>query len=85
MLSSVCTVHGAVFNAGVEVAAVMVEVVARGGGDEVVIATGVVTAEVNGWRKSPIGPDTVVTAVHRSDSTRLITGVSLRHSGDSQT
>lgn len=45
-LSSVCSVHGAVVDAEVEEAAVEVEVVVGGGGDEVVTAEVVL---INGW------------------------------------
>lgn len=88
MLSSVCSVHGAVVDVEVEEAAVMGEVVVGSGGGGLVIITGVVTAGVvfiKGWWKSPVGPDTVVTAEHRSDSLRLTTGSFLRQSGESQT
>lgn len=88
MLSSVCSVHGAmVIDAEVE-EVVVAKVVVGGVGDKVVIAAGVVTAKVvllNGWSKSPIGPDTVVTGEQRSDSVRLTIGLSFRQSGESQT
>lgn len=46
MLSSVCGVHGAAVDAGVEEAVVITAVVIGGEGEEVVIVIGVVTAEV---------------------------------------